>query len=38
MKTLTVKPKLTDQEIKDLEGKFLDESYIDILLEEDTNI
>jgi hypothetical protein len=38
MKTLTVKPKLTDQQIKDLEGKFLDESYIDILLEEDTKI
>jgi len=38
MKTLTVKPKLTDQQIKDLEGKFLDESYIDILLEEDTKV
>jgi hypothetical protein len=38
MKTLTVKPKLTDQQIKELEGKFLDESYIDILLEEDTKI
>ena len=38
MKTLTVKPKLTDQQIKELEGKFLDESYIDILLEEDTKV
>jgi len=38
MKTLTVKPKLTDQQIKELEGKFLDESYIDILLEENTRV
>ena len=38
MKTLKVKPILSDQKIKDLEGKFLDESYIDHLVNEDTMV
>jgi hypothetical protein len=38
MKTLTVKSKLSEEQIKDLEGQFLNESYIDIILEEDTKV
>ena len=36
MKILHVKPKLSDEEIKKLEGTFLDESHIDHLVSEDT--
>lgn len=36
MRTITVKPVLTDEQVKDLEGKYLDESYITHLCNEDT--
>ena len=36
MKTLTVEPILSDEEVKKLEGEFLNESYIKHLLTEDT--
>lgn len=36
MKTLILKSKLSDKEINDLHGNFIDESYIDHLIEDDT--
>lgn len=36
MKTITLKSKLNDEEIKKLHGNYLDESYIDHLIEDDT--
>ena len=36
MKELTLEPVLSDEAVKKLEGKFLDESYIKHLLDENT--
>ena len=38
MNTIIAKPILNEQQIKDLEGKYLDESYIKIVAEDNTII
>lgn len=38
MRHINVEPKLSDEEVKKLEGKFLDESYIDHLVNDDTTV
>ena len=38
MRTITVKPILTDEQVKKLEGEFIDESYIKQLINTDTRV